>query len=199
MKYKNLMTLIIVSLLIINFSYAQNIEVEKNKLIGKYTGEWQAFKKDIHNNIVESVSWKDIVTTSELIETDTLIYVNVQSKLTFDNPQIPEFEMQFKEGFYLENNKISKMFFTYMNNEIEQIKTSENTYVYTQKINNYEFAQLGFNNAIEGFHTVIKVIINSEGQEIHKIKRITTVLWYDENKKIRNLQFVSLSGFHQKI
>ena len=86
-----------------------------------------------------------------------------------------------------------------MNNEIEQIKLDNTTYVYSQKVEVNEFPQLGFNNAIEGTHTVVKVIINIDGQEIHKIKRITTILWKDENGSIQNTQFVSLTGYHKRI
>ena len=199
MDSKKLLTVFIISLLTISLVKAQTVEDEINKLRGNFSGEWTAFKKDATGNIVKSVSWKDTLTTSEPIANDTIIYVDVQSKMTFDNPHIPAYEMQFKEGFYVKDKKIVKHFFTYMNNEVEQIKLDNNTYVYSQKVEAHEFPQMGFNNATEGTHTVVKVIINIDGHEIHKIKRITTILWKDKNLSLQNIQFVSLSGYHKKI
>jgi hypothetical protein len=198
MDNRKLFTVFVISLLTISFVNAQTVEDEINKLSGKYSGEWTAFKKDATGNIVKSFSWKDTLTTSEPIVNDTIIYVDVQSKMIFDNPNIPEYEMKFKEGFYIKDNKISKHFFTYMNNEVEQIKLDNDTFVYSQKVKAHEFPQMGFNSATEGTHTVVKVIINIDGQEIHKIKRITTIIWKDEDGNIQNTQFVSLTGYHKK-
>ena len=119
--------------------------------------------------------------------------------MTFDNPHVPPYNMEFKEGFYLENNEIVKHFFTLANEEIEEIKIDDNTFVYSQIIAPHEFAQLGFKNAVEGKHTVTKVILNIDKTEIHKITRITTIIWKDENGELQNIQFVSMTGYHKRI
>ncbi len=199
MKIKKLVRAIIISLLTICFVKAQTIEDEINKLSGNFSGEWTSFKKDNAGNIVKTTSWKDTVTTSKPIVNDTIIYVDVLSKMIFNNLHIPEYIVKFKEGLYIKDNIILKHFFTYKNIEVAQIKLDNDTYVYSQKVEDQEFPQMGFNSATEGIHTMVKVIINIDGQEIHKIKRITTILWKDENNKIQSSQFVSLSGYHKKI
>ncbi len=199
MNTKKLMFVIIIFILTIGFAKTQTIEDEINKLSGNFVGEWTSFKNDATGNIVKSASWKDTLLASKPIKNDSILYVNVHSKMVFDNPHIPVYEVNFKEGLYFKNNVVLKHFFTYRNLEVEQIKLDNNTYAYSQKVETFEFPQMGFNSATEGTHTMVKVIVNIDGQEIHKVKRITTILWKDDNNSVQSSQFVSLSGYHKKI
>ncbi len=199
MKCKILLSIFILFLFAVTFLNAESFEDKVKNLSGKFSGEWTAFMKDDSGGIVESVSWKDNIETSKPVISDQLIYVVVKSKLIFDNPEIPPYEMKFNEGFYIDGKKILKHFFTYGGKEIEETEFGDNTYVFSQKVEAYEFPQLGFLTPVHGNHITVKVIVKSEDQEIHKIKRITTIVWKDEKEKLQSTQFVSLTGYHKRV
>ena len=45
---------------------------------------------------------------------------------------------------------------------------------------------------------MVKVVTREKGVETHRITRVTTVSWKDQDGKERWLHFVSLQGFHKR-
>ena len=186
------------SLLIVTNVYGQTIESEINKLTGVYVGEWTTYKLNEKGEIVIANSWIDTLQASSPIINDTLAYVNINSIMHFENPHIPPYKMQFKEGYKISNNEILYHFFNIMGAEFKEHSINKHTYVISQQISPFELNQFGIESATEATNTTIKEIINFKGEEIHKISRISTIVW-TENSEEKNIQFVSLKGYHKKI
>lgn len=177
---------------------AQSIEKEIQTFTGQFAGEWTAYKMNSSGEIIKSMSWKDTLTTSDPIINDTLAFVNIKSIMTFDNPNIPPYKLDFKEGFKIKNGIILFHFFTVMGTEAIETKVDNGTYVISQPVSTFELNQMGFKNVVEAKNTTVKVILMVNGTEVHKISRITTIMW-KENEQIWTKQFLSLEGFHKRI
>jgi|GEM_PF-3036753 hypothetical protein len=177
----------------------QSIEKETIKLKGKFAGEWTSYKRNVAGEIEIASTWKDTVTAGEPIISDKMVYVNVHTDYTFDNLQLDPFSLDFKEGFYVDNNKVKDRFFSTGGEIIKMIQLDKNTFAYSQKMHQNEFTQMRFFTGIEGFHTIIKVESMEKRQEIHRITRLTTIQYYNEKEEIVTTQFVSLKGYHKRI
>lgn len=178
--------------------FSQSIESEINKFAGNFSGEWTAFKLDKNYEVIKAISWKDTLRTDKPIINDSLAFVNIKSIMVFDNPQIPNYNMSFKEGFKIKNSKIDTHFFTTMGIETIETKIGDNTYVISQEISPFELKQLGVNSAISATNTTVKVITLENQIEVHRISRISTIT-IEHNSEQKTVQFVSLKGFHKRI
>lgn len=78
--------------------FSQSIENEINKFAGKFSGEWTTFKLNENYEVIKAISWKDTLRTDKPIINDSIAFVNIKSVMVFDNPQIPNYNMNFKEG-----------------------------------------------------------------------------------------------------
>lgn len=178
---------------------AQDVKQEMEKLNGVFAGEWTSYKKGITGEIVVANSWKDTLITEEPIKDETTVHVKVKCSYTFDNPNIPDYYLEFREGFYYEGEEIKDRFFSSGGSIIKFVQIDENTFMYNQPVHKNEFSQMRFLSGLDGTHSIIKVISDEEGQEFHRITRITTLRYLDENDKIRSTQFVSLKGYHKRL
>lgn len=189
---------LIVLLIILSYQIkSQNIEMELNKISGKFVGEWTMFKLSDNGEKIKAYSWKDTINTSKAIINDTIAYVTVNDMMLFDDPTIPRYSMKFKEGFIL-NEKTPEHFIEIKGVRYIETKINENTFVIQQPISKTELLQLGINSAIEAYNTTVKIILNQKNQEIQKITRVTTFSWKDNNE-IKSKQFVSMEGYHLKL
>lgn len=177
---------------------AQTIESELNKISGHFIGVWTSYKYSSNGEIIKDMSWNDTISTDNQVINDSIAYVNVKSTMTFNNPDIPPYKMEFQEGFDLLDGKIINRFFIAMGVKSIESKVSSNTHIFSQPINSSELNQLGFSSAIEAYHTTIKLTLFIDGKEVHKITRISTIVW-ENNSKIETVQFVSLKGYHERI
>ena len=78
------------------------------------------------------------------------------------------------------------------------VKVGENVSSYITPADAQELGRLGFPNDASGQHVLVKVVTNEQGAETHRITRLTTVTWKDQEGKERTLQFVSLQGHHRR-
>lgn len=177
---------------------AQTIESELNKISGHFIGVWTSYKYSSNGEIIKDMSWNDTISTDNQVINDSIAYVNVKSTMTFNNPDIPPYKMEFQEGFDLLDGKIINRFFIAMGVKSIESKVSSNTHIFSQPINSSELNQLGFSSAIEAYHTTVKLTLFIDGKEVHKITRISTIVW-ENNSKIETVQFVSLKGYHERI
>lgn len=200
-EYKNVIKIIYFLLLCgasVNLG-AQDVEKEMEKLKGVFTGEWTSFKKGVSGEIVAANSWKDTLITEEPIKDESTVHVKVKCSYTFDNPQIPPYYLEFREGFYYEGDQVKDHFFSTGGSITKFTELDENTFVYNQEIHQNEFHQMRFLRGLDGVHSIVKVVTNEEGQEFHRITRISTLRYLDEDDKIKSTQFVSLVGYHKRI
>ncbi|MDP6032729.1 MAG: hypothetical protein QGI00_11705 [Candidatus Marinimicrobia bacterium] len=189
--------LTVLSILLTIALHAQSIETELNKISGEFVGEWNLFQYS-NGEIIKAASWIDTLTATNPVINDTIAYVTVKSTMTFDNSHIPPYKMEFEEGFELLDGNIVNHFFNVMGTKAIESNITENTYVIAQPISTFELNQLGFSSAIEAYHTTLKVIVIVDGVELHKVTRISTVVW-ESKKGNESVQFVSLKGYHKRI
>ena len=104
----------------------------------------------------------------------------------------------FKEGYKISDNEIVYHFFNIMGAEFKEHSINKHTYVIFQEISPFELKQFGIESATEATNTTVKQIINYKGEEIHMVSRISTIVWKEDSEE-KNIQFVSLKGFHKKI
>ena len=190
---------LIISCFFVISAKSQDINHRANALLGNFAGEWTSYKKNLAGDIEMVVTWKDTLRTSDLHINDSMAYVKVSSKSVFDNPSIPEYSLEFTEGFFIEDGVIGDHFFEVLGKKTIQTKLDAHTYVYSQKIEPNEFSQMRFFNVVEGYHTVVKLVLITDGVERHDISRLSTIQWIDTQGKVQNTQFVSLKGFHERI
>lgn len=195
MKFKFLLLIYIFSSATI---YAQNVNNELNKFAGVFAGEWTTFILNENKDVVKSRSWNDTLSTINTVINDTIAFVDIKSVMIFQNPNIPAYKMDFREGFKIENGKITSHFFSVMGVESKEIKVKENTYIISQEVSPFELKQLGINKAEKGTNTSVKIIEQVNGIEVHKITRISTIL-VNENGEDKIYQFVSMTGYHKKL
>jgi hypothetical protein len=193
---KNIVLLICV--FVATTSYGQTIEDEINKLTGEFAGEWTTYKLNESGAIVKAYSWIDTLRASDPVITKSEAYITVKGFMHFEDPNIPPYKIQFKEGFKITNGKVGAHFYTILGVESIETKISENTYVITNEISPLELPQLGFKTINQGVHTTIKVVLHVNGKEIHKISRISTITWEEENKE-KEIQFLSMEGNHTRV
>jgi hypothetical protein len=77
-------------------------------------------------------------------------------------------------------------------------KVGENVWSYTTPAAAQELGWLGFPRNASGQHVLVKVVTNEQGTETHRISRLTTVNWKDNEGKEQMLQFVSLQGYNRR-
>jgi len=192
------LTLMIACFLVIP-AKTQVVDDKANALLGRFAGEWTSYKKNIAGDIEMVVNWKDTLIASDLQISDSMAYVKVSSKSVFEHPSIPDYSLDFTEGFFIEEGIIGDHFFEVLGKKTTQKKIDAQSYVYSQKIETKEFSQMRFFNVVEGYHTIVKIVLITDGKERHEISRLSTIQWMDSEGKVQNTQFVSLKGFHERI
>jgi len=178
---------------------AQGIEEQITKMEGRFAGEWQSFKRNLNGEIEMANSWQDTLTLSEHVIQDDWAFVKAHVRYVFDNPSLATSELEYKEGFFYEQDSVTEYFYISGGEVTRYTRLDEHTFGYTKVLHQNEYKALRFLNGFEGYHTIIKSIINQGGQEVHKISRLTTVLWLDENDQVQSTQFVSLKGTRKRI
>lgn len=194
------LNVLLIGLLFAAISPVQAQVPEKLKaMVGTYTGEWTLFGMDKEGNIVEKVSWTDVIEVQHPVVEDNKAYVTTVSKMHFGD-NIPPHEVKGIEGYYLKADGSLGDYFIQMQGqeEIRSHEVGKDVWVYAVPISNYEYAMLGFSNATFGRNVLVKVVARMDGLETHRIHRVTTVAWKDDSGRERWTQFVSLKGFHQQ-
>ncbi len=78
------------------------------------------------------------------------------------------------------------------------VKVGENVWSYATPASAHELGRLGFTGDASGQHVLIRVATNEQGAETHRVSRLTTVTWKNNEGKEQVLQFVSLQGYHKR-
>ncbi|MBN1272272.1 MAG: hypothetical protein JXB26_08375 [Candidatus Aminicenantes bacterium] len=180
-----------------SLSHAQVPEKLKS-MIGIYKGEWTMYGMNKEGNIVERIAWTDKIEMQDPVVKDGKAYAITIDKMTFKG-NIPPQEIKGKEGYYLnEDGSLGDYFIEMQGQEIISHEIGKDVWIYSAPVSTHEYAFLGFSNVFFGKHVLVKVISRKNGNETHRISRVTTIGWMDDSNKGHWIQFVSLKGFHER-
>ncbi|MFC2163821.1 hypothetical protein ACFLT2_02345 [Acidobacteriota bacterium] len=177
----------------------KEVPKEVRAMEGTYTGSWLMYGIDKKGEIIKSTAWTDTMEVGgSEIEGDRA-FVSTIDEMTFEGDQIPPFKVQGKEGYYLrKDGGLGAYFIETAGQMYRMVKVGENVWSYTTPAATQELSWLGFPENASGQHVLVKVVTNEQGVETHRISRLTTVNWKDNEGKEQVLQFVSLQGYHRR-
>ncbi|HEY7327668.1 MAG TPA: hypothetical protein VH592_08515 [Gemmataceae bacterium] len=172
---------------------------EVRDLVGTYTGEWTMFGIDEKGATVKRMAWTDTMKAEKPEVKDGRAYVSTLEQMTFEGGKTPPFKIEGKEGYYLKKDGgLGDYFIETVGKTHRMVKLGDNVWSYTIPAPTDELVLLGFPKEASGVHVLIKVVTKEQGNETHRISRLTTVSWKDKMGKERGLQFVSLQGIHKR-
>ena len=180
------------------FSEGQKVPEEVKALVGTYSGSWIIYGIDANGNIVEKMKWTDTMEAKNPTVKEGRAFVETVDKMKF--PGSNNFtEMKGIEGYFLnKDGSLGDYFYETFGQVYKMIKLGKKTWAYTIPAFPNRLSFLGFNNVISGRHVMVKEVVEEDGMETHRVSRITTVNWKDNNGKIKWKQFISLQGHHKR-
>jgi hypothetical protein len=172
---------------------------EVRDLVGTYTGSWAMFGIDAKGEVVKRVAWTDTIKAEKPEVKGDRAYVSTTDEMTFEGGKIPPIKVQGKEGYFLKKDGGLGDYFVETSGQTSRmVKVGENVWSSTTPAAAQELARLGFPKGASGQHVLVKVVTKEQRVEAHRVSRLTTVNWKDQEGKERWLQFVSLKGFHKR-
>src|SRR5258708_37927550 len=172
---------------------------EVASLAGTYTGNWVLFGIDKSGQPVKRMAWTDTMTASNPTVKNGQAFVSTVDEMKFEGGAIPSMKMPGTEGYYLaKDGALGEYYMEMAGKTTKMQRISKVSWVYAADANPGELAQLGFSKVVSGQHVVVKVVTTENGNETHRISRVTTVNWKDGEGKDRWIQYVSLQGQHVK-
>jgi hypothetical protein len=172
---------------------------EISDLTGTFTGEWSMFGIDASGQVVKKMSWTDIIKTENPVIKGDKAFVTTIDEMSFEGGKIPPRKFQGTEGYFINQDGSLGEYFIESSGQITKMQRLEkNVWAYATAASTQEMMQLGFTNVASAQHTLLKVVIQDNGAETHRITRITTVNWKDKEGKEHWMQYISLQGFHKK-
>lgn len=180
------------------FSENQELPKEVKDLLGTYTGSWIMYGIDSKGEIVEKMKWTDTIEAKNPEIKDGRAFVTTVDKMKFEGG-IPPQEINGTEGYFLnEDGSLGDYYFESFGQVYKMVKLDKETWVYSVPAIPGRLSFLGFKDVISGRHVVVKEVSKEEGTEFHRISRVTTVNWKDQDGKSRWKQFISLRGYHKR-
>jgi len=179
---------------------AENPEVPEavKHLVGTYSGSWTMYGVDDKGGVVEKMKWTDVMEAKDPQIKDGRAFVSTLDKMEFGGG-VPTQQMAGTEGYFLQKDgSLGDYYFENHGQVVKMTRIGEKTWVYTMPAHAGRLAFLGFQNVVAGRHVLVKEITEEEGMECHRISRLTTVNWKDQEGRSRWLQFVSLQGVHRR-
>jgi hypothetical protein len=172
---------------------------EVRDLAGTYTGSWTMFGIDEKGEVVKRMAWTDTIKAEKPEVNGDRAYVSTTDEMTFEGGRIPPFKVQGREGYFLrKGGGLGDYFIETSGQTNRMVRVGEDVWSYTAPAAAQELGRLGFPKGASGQHVLVKVVTKEQGVETHRISRLTTVSWKDNEGKERWLQFVSLQGFHKR-
>ena len=174
------------------------IPKEVTALQGTYTGSWTNFGIDPQGHVVRRMAWTDSMKAQSPVREGGRTYVATMNEMRFEGVPTP-MKIDGKEGYLLNpDGKLGDYFIETFGQVYRMLRLSDDVWSYTVAAQPQELSQLGFPAGASGRHVVVKVVNQEEGTETHRITRVTTVNWKDNDGKARWIQYVSLQGVHRR-
>ena len=172
---------------------------EVQALVGSYAGSWTTMGLGPNGEITDLASWTDTMIASHPTTDGKRAWVKTVDQMVFEGGHIPPFELPGIEGFHLnDDGSLGSYFIETAGLTFNMMKLSKNTWCYAAQASPQELMQMGFPHGATGDHALIKVILDENGVETHRIHRVSTVSWPTDSG-LRTLQFVSLRGIHRRM
>lgn len=166
-------------------------------LEGTYTGEWTMYGIDGDGDIVKTVAWTDTVEAGGPQIENGRAFVTTSTVMTFEGGQIPQYTMQGREGYVLNpDGGLGHYFIEVAGKTHRMVRVGDNVWSYTASADANELISLGFPATAAGQHVLVKVVAEERGVEMHRISRLTTVRWKDDDGEEQVVSYVSLKGHH---
>jgi len=179
-------------------SGSPQVPKEVTAISGTYTGSWTMFGIDAQGQVVKRGGWTDTMKADSAIVKDGRAYVATVDEMLFEGRPAP-MKFEGKEGYFVnKDGSLGDYFIESFGQVIKMQQLAKGTWVYSTGATPPELAPLGFTNVSSARHVVIKVVTFEDGVETHRITRVTTVNWKDQDSKDKWLQYVSLQGIHRR-
>jgi hypothetical protein len=177
----------------------KEVPKEVRAMEGTYTGSWTMYGINEKGEIVKITAWTDTMEAGGSEVEGDRAFVSTIDEMIFEGGQIQPVKVQGKEGYYLKKNGgLGAYFLETAGQTYRMVKVGENVWSYTTSAAAQELGWLGFPGNASGQHVLVNVVTNEQGAETHRISRLTTVNWKDNEGKEQVLQFVSLQGYHRR-
>jgi hypothetical protein len=177
---------------------ARQVPKEVNDIAGTFAGSWTMFGIDAQGQITKKAAWTDTVKAENPISSPDRAYVTTTTEMIFEGRPTP-MKIDGKEGYFINKDGSKSDYFIETFGQVIRLQSlAKDVWVYTTPANPRELAPLGFTNVSSAQHVVVKVITHEDGVETHRISRVTTVNWKDQQGKDRWIQYVSLQGLHKR-
>jgi len=195
-----LITVLVLGLPASNFGQAISKQVPKevSAIAGTFTGSWAMFGIDGQGQVVKKGAWTDTVKAENPVSKEDRSYVTTTDEMIFEGRPTP-MKVEGKEGYLVnKDGSLGDYFIETYGQVIRMQRIGGNIWVYSAPANPRELAALGFTSVSSAQHVLVKVVTVEDGVETHRISRVTTVNWKDEEGKDRWIQYISLQGFHKR-
>ena len=171
-------------------------------MVGTYKGKFQLFGLDNSNKPIIAMSWNDtLLITNPRIETNRAL-ADVHDKVYTEGHPDPR-EIKFFEGILIEEDGSAGQQFFEMHGEVVIFEEkSPGHFEYRQDFTDHDFQfwpNVTKENLVEVYHKTTKIVAEEEGLETHHIKRITHIVYKDNQGKKVALEYTSLEGSHKKV
>lgn len=179
-------------------SLRQEVPEQVKDLAGEYTGSWIMYGPNLEGKIVPKMKWTDTMTAADPQVKEGRAFVVTVDKMQFEGG-IPAQEVRGIEGYYLKKDgSLGDYFFENFGQVYRMKNLGNGTWVYRMPAIPGRLAFLGFKNVISGRHVMVKEVTEENGTEVHRISRVTTVNWKDQEGRSQWKQYISLQGFHKR-
>ena len=149
--------------------------------------------------VVQKMAWTDTVTASGSEVAGGKAFVKTTTIMTFKGGHIPPYTLQGREGYILKpDGSLGTYFIETFGQTKEMARVGSNVWSYSSQADAAELGRLGFPATATAQHVLVKVVTTEEGQETHRIDRLTHVKWTSATGKVKKLSFVSLKGVHKR-
>ena len=177
---------------------AKPVPKEVEAISGTFTGTWTMYGVDGQGQVIKRGSWVDTMKAERPVMKDDRAYVTTVDEMIFEGRPTP-MKIDGREGYIISREGgLGDYFIETFGQVIRMQQIAPDTWVYSTPANPRELAPLGFANVSSGRHVVVKVVSREEDVETHRITRVTTVNWKDQDGKDRWIQYVSLQGVHKR-
>ncbi len=180
-------------------SSSQVVPEAVRALEGTYVGSWTLFGIDQENNVVTLATWTDTIKAEAPQVDGEQAFVLTTSEMAFDGSQAPPMTFTGREGYYLmPDGSLGDYFVETFGQITKSTQLGDNVWISVSPASPDDLASYLRPNDSSGQHVTVKVVTSEAGIEIHRITRVTTVNWLDQEGQDQSLQFVSLQGFHKR-
>jgi hypothetical protein len=177
---------------------AAPVPKEVRDIVGTYTGSWTLYGIDDRGGVAKKTAWTDVVKATDPRVKDGTAIVTMSDEMKFDGNK-QTFKMEGTEGYLLnKDGSPGEYFIETFGQRRRMVKAADNVWIGVTAASAVELGQLGFPKDATAQHVLVKVVTKEGGVETHRISRVTTATWKDNDGNIRTLQFVSLQGFHKR-